>query len=172
MKYLIKTARIGLRKMTLDDAAHLLMIHTDPGYHDYIPDRGITDLAKSRDFIAEKIIPAYEKFGYGYYLASKLSDNAVIGMAGLMKRDAIGDVDIGYGLRPQYQRQGFAIEMATALKQYGHDVLAIDRIVAIANPENSASVALLAKLGLTYAGMTELAPNDVVGLYTPDAKSV
>jgi len=122
MKYLIKTERVGLREMTLDDAATMLAIHSDPGYHDYIPDRGITNMQKDRDFTPEKILPADEKLGYGYYLACHLKEDAVIGMAGLMKREAVGEVDIGYGLRPQYHRHGYAIEMAKVLKQYAHDV--------------------------------------------------
>jgi RimJ/RimL family protein N-acetyltransferase len=59
-----------------------------------------------------------------------------------------GDVEIGYGMAKSYWGRGFASEAAAATMKYGFEQLHLPRIVAIAWPENTASLRVLEKLGM------------------------
>ena len=79
-----------------------------------------------------------------------------IGICGLIKRDSLEDVDIGFAFLPQYWGKGYAHEAARAVLDYGKDVLGLKRIVAITSIDNESSAKLLGKLGLRFEGLLKL----------------
>ncbi|HEY2291546.1 MAG TPA: GNAT family N-acetyltransferase, partial [Thermoanaerobaculia bacterium] len=76
-----------------------------------------------------------------------------IGICGLVKRDFLADVDIGFALLPGFWGQGYAYEAASAVMEHAKEALGLKRIVAITNPENHSSIRLLEKLGLKFDRM-------------------
>ncbi|HSN89415.1 MAG TPA: GNAT family N-acetyltransferase, partial [Thermoanaerobaculia bacterium] len=71
---------------------------------------------------------------------------------------------------PRFWSKGYAIESASAVMTYGREVLGLERIVAVTAPDNEASIRVLGKLGLKFAGMVKLAGYDTESrLFTPDA---
>jgi RimJ/RimL family protein N-acetyltransferase len=70
-------------------------------------------------------------------------------MCGLIKRDTLEDVDLGFAFLSRFWGNGYAYESAAAVMSYAKMRLGIDRIVAITSPNNQASVKLLRKLGFT-----------------------
>ena len=79
-----------------------------------------------------------------------------VGMCGLLKRDVLADVDIGFAYLPQFGGQGFATEAALATMDYGRNTLGLKRIVAITAPDNEASQNVLRKIGLRYEKTLQL----------------
>jgi RimJ/RimL family protein N-acetyltransferase len=77
-------------------------------------------------------------------------------MCGLIKRESLADVDVGYAFLPQYWSQGYASEATAAVMDYGRRTLGLKRIVAIVAPENYRSIKLLEKLGLQFEQMIRL----------------
>jgi RimJ/RimL family protein N-acetyltransferase len=77
-------------------------------------------------------------------------------MCGLLKRDALEHPDIGFALLPEFWGQGYAYESAAAVMAFGKDVLGLDRILAVTNPDNYSSMRLLEKLGLRANGVVTL----------------
>jgi RimJ/RimL family protein N-acetyltransferase len=75
------------------------------------------------------------------------------GICGLIKRDTLEDVDIGYAFLPRYRGRGYALEASRAALAYGRDALGLRRIVAITDPDNDASARLLGRLGLEFSRM-------------------
>jgi len=73
-----------------------------------------------------------------------------IGMCGLVNRESLDDIDIGFALLPEYSNLGYAYEAAKATMDYAKDTLAIEKIVAITNPDNHKSIKLLNKIGLEF----------------------
>jgi RimJ/RimL family protein N-acetyltransferase len=71
-------------------------------------------------------------------------------MCGLLKRETLEDVDIGFAFLPEFWNQGYASEAAAGVLSYAKDVLKLPRIVAITNKDNDASGKLLEKLGLHF----------------------
>jgi RimJ/RimL family protein N-acetyltransferase len=77
-------------------------------------------------------------------------------MCGLIKRETLADVDIGFAFLPEFWNKGYALESATAVFSYGKDVLKLPRIVAITNKDNVTSGKLLERLGLHFDRLIDL----------------
>ena len=104
---------------------------------------------------------SYEKNGFGLYLIGLRETNESIGMCGLIRRENLEDVDIGYALLPRYWSKGYATEAAQATKALAKDVIGLKRIVAIVDPANEGSIHVLEKLGLRYEKMVRLSADDI-----------
>ena len=79
-----------------------------------------------------------------------------IGICGLVKRDTLPDVDVGFAFLSRYWSRGYAAESAAAVLAYGTRQLRLPRIVAITAPDNRASIAVLEKIGLKFERMVKL----------------
>jgi RimJ/RimL family protein N-acetyltransferase len=95
------------------------------------------------------------------YLVLLKETNEPIGMCGLIKRDSLEDVDIGYAFRPAFWGKGYAVESAQAVKAYAQEVLGLKRLVAITDPANEGSIRVLEKIGLRFKKMVKLAEDDI-----------
>jgi RimJ/RimL family protein N-acetyltransferase len=164
----LETDRLALRRLTTDDAELILELLNQPSYLRYIGDKGVRTLDDARNYILKGPMDSYERFGFGLYL-TLLKESAVpIGLCGLLKRDFLEDVEVGYALLPQFWSKGYAFEAAAAVMAYGKDVLKIERIVAITAPDNEGSIRVLEKLGLKFDRMIRFAgAGDEVRLFTP-----
>lgn len=80
-------------------------------------------------------------------------------MCGLIKREELPDPDIGFALLPDFMNKGFAFEAATAVLQDARDRLQLKQVLAIATPDNEASIQLLRRLGFRFEGVTRLSPD-------------
>lgn len=156
----METKRLRLRELCVDDAPFMLALLNDPEFLSNIGDRNVRTLGDARAHIAEKYLDHYARHGFGIYLVVRKRDGASIGMCGLVNRDALDDVDIGYAMLPAYRRRGYALEAARATLKHAYDALGLDRVVALTWPGNDASAALLEKLGMKYERTLRLADGD------------
>ena len=83
-------------------------------------------------------------------LVERKEDGVPMGMCGLIKRDTLPDVDLGFAFLPAYRGQGYAYEAGLASRDYGVEELGLERIVAMTSPDNDASGKLLLRLGFEY----------------------
>ena len=74
-------------------------------------------------------------------------------MCGLLKRDWLADVDIGFAFLPRFCAKGYAFEAASSVLAHARDALGLKRVMAITSPDNVASMGLLAKLGFRFEGV-------------------
>jgi len=93
---------------------------------------------------------SYARNGFGLCLTQLKEGEVPIGICGLVKREGLEDVDIGYAFLPQFWSKGYATEAASAIMDYGQNVLGLSRIVAITAPDNEGSIRVLEKLGLRF----------------------
>ena len=142
-----------------DDAPFILELLNDPSFIRNIGDRGVRTLDGARAYIRQGPLASYERFGFGLWLV-ELKDGAPIGMCGLLKRDVLEDVDIGFAYLPAYQAKGYGFEGARAVLDHGRDVLRLQRIVAIVNNDNAPSARLLEKLGMKFERMVQPFPDE------------
>lgn len=143
----IETARLNLRKLGLHDAPFILQLLNEAGFLRFIGDKGVRTLADAREYILKGPMDSYRRFGFGLYLTA-LRDGTPIGICGLVKRDTLMDVDVGFAFLSQHWSRGYAAESAAAVLAYGRATLGLSRIVAITAPDNQGSIAVLAKIGL------------------------
>ena len=146
----VKTERLLLRTVTANDASIILELLNEPAFIANVADRGVRTVADAANYIAEKITPSYEKHGFGFYIIELKDSGMPVGMCGLIKRDALEEVDIGYSILERYWRHGYAYDAARAVLEYARDVIGLPRVVAITSHHNSASQALLIKLGMRH----------------------
>jgi len=147
---IIETDRLVLRRMTAADAPVVLALLNDPLFLRFIGDRGVRTPADAAAYIERGPLASYTQHGFGLYLVSLKTDAAAIGMGGLIKREGLDDVDLGFAYLPQYGGRGYATEAAAAILHYGRTVLGLPRIVAITAPDNAASINVLQKVGLRH----------------------
>jgi ribosomal-protein-alanine N-acetyltransferase len=145
-----ETPRLRLRHLTDADAAFVLELLNEPDFIRNIGDREVRTLDAARRYIQLGPVASYSQHGFGLFLV-ELRDCAVpIGICGLLKRDYLADVDVGFALRESFRGKGYAFEAASAVLQLGQQVLGLSRIVAITSPDNHASMSLLRRLGLEF----------------------
>ncbi|HTV96354.1 MAG TPA: GNAT family N-acetyltransferase [Steroidobacteraceae bacterium] len=151
----LESARLRLRRLDPSDAGFILELLNEPAFLRYIGDKGVRTLSDAREYIEKGPLESYRRCGFGLYLTS-LGDGTPIGICGLVKRDGLADVDVGFALRSRYWSQGYAAEAAAAVLDYARRGLLLRRIVAIAAPDNHASICVLEKIGMKFECMVRL----------------
>jgi RimJ/RimL family protein N-acetyltransferase len=141
---ILETARLALRTIEEADAPFYLNLVNTRQFIDNIGDRGIRTLAAAREAIASGPVAMQATLGHSIYLVALKDSGAAIGMCGLIKRETLADVDLGYAFLPPYFGRGYGYEAAAA----------------ITSPGNVASNALLTKLGMQFEQMVYLHPDD------------
>jgi RimJ/RimL family protein N-acetyltransferase len=157
---ILETERLTLRQMTPADAAFMLQLLNEPSFIENIGDKGVRTLEDAHHYILTGPVEMYRRHGFGLYRVDLKDTATPIGMCGLLKRDTLEHVDIGYAFLPKYWSKGYALEAARAVMAYGKDTLDLDRIVAIVSPHNEGSIKLLQKIGMKFEKMLRLTPAD------------
>jgi RimJ/RimL family protein N-acetyltransferase len=157
---LLETERLFLRKLTVEDADFIFGLVNQPSFIQNIGDKGVRTKADAIAYIQNGPMASYERLGFGLNLVVLKSGEIPIGICGLLKRESLPDVDIGFAFLPEYWSQGYGAESAAAIMHHGREVEGIGRILAITAPNNHASIKLLEKLGFKFEGMTRLSEGE------------
>ena len=150
------TERLSLRRLSCDDAGFILRLLNEPSFIQNIGDKGVRDMDDACSYILNGPVASYEKFGFGLWLVELKEGGVAIGMCGLLKRDALEDVDLGYAFLPEFWSRGYALESAAVVLSYARETLGLKRVVAITNVDNQSSIRLLEKIGFEYEKMVRL----------------
>ena len=102
----LETERLLLRQFSAEDAGFILELLNEPSFIQNIGDRGIRTLADAASYITNIPIASYAKNGFGLYAVILKETNELIGMCGLIKRESLDDVDIGYAFLPEILVEG------------------------------------------------------------------
>lgn len=151
----IRSERLDLRRLGLDDAEFILELLNEAAFLRFIGDKGVRNLADARDYILKGPMDSYGRHGFGLYAAC-LRDGTPAGICGLVKRDGLADVDVGFAFLSRHRAKGYATESAAAVLSHAARVLRLRRVVAITAPENLGSIAVLEKIGLKFERMIRL----------------
>ncbi|WP_426339429.1 GNAT family N-acetyltransferase [Pseudoduganella sp. S-14] len=168
---MIDTRRLTLRPATVDDAAFYLRLVNEPSFLENIGDKGVRDLDGARAALLAGPVAMQARLGYSLWMVVRKEDGAAIGMCGLIKRDTLPDTDIGYAYLPAYWGQGYAWEAASAAMAYGRDVVGLPRLLGIVSPGNTASSALLMKLGMRFVERLDSGKTDLYRMEFPPRHS-
>ena len=157
----LETERLLLQYLSTQDAEFILELLNDPAFIRNIGDRGVRTIDGANSYILNGPVASYAKNGFGLYLVKLKETNESIGMCGLIRRDTLEDVDIGYAFLPKFWSKGYAVEAARAVKEYAKNAIGLNRIVAIVDPENEGSIRVLEKIGLQFEKMIRLSEDDI-----------
>ena len=142
--------------MSLDDAEFIVQLLNDPAFLRFIGDKRVRTAEDARQYLVSGPLDSYQRHGFGLWLVELTGSGIPIGICGLLKRDTLSDVDIGFAFLPQYRSRGYASESAGAVMEYGRTVLGLRRIVAITNDDNTDSHRVLEKIGMSFDRMIRL----------------
>jgi RimJ/RimL family protein N-acetyltransferase len=156
---LLATARLNLRTVDAGDAAFYLALLNDPAFVEQLGDRGLRTLEDAQEALLAGPIAMQEARGHSLYVVELRDSGVPIGMCGLIKRDSLDGVDIGYAFLPAWRGQGYAFEAGTAVLGFAPS-LGLRRVLAITSPNNIASNYLLRKMGMRFERFVHLAPGD------------
>ena len=146
---MIETERLIFRPYTEEDLPKLVEQRSDPDVNRYLggPAR------QNAEALATRIrfyIDCYAKFGFGQCAMIWRETGDVIGTAGLQPLEDTGEIEVGYSIVKPYWGRGIGTEAAKGWMTHGFDHAGLDRIVAVAVEENTASRRIMEKLGMRY----------------------
>ena len=153
----VETERLRLRRWREDDLDALAAIFAEPEVWRYPMGRGLTT-EESERFLARQITH-WGRHGFGMWAAEARATNELLGYIGLsvptVLPQVLPAVEVGWRLHPRWWGAGLATEGGRASLRHGFDVVGLDRIISIFEPENVASGRVMAKLGLQDWLVTE-----------------
>jgi RimJ/RimL family protein N-acetyltransferase len=155
----LATERLSLRWLVPSDAPFILELTTQPSWMRNIGDRGVRDLPTAEGYIRNGPLASYAAKGFGLWCVVRTTDNVPVGMCGFIKRDSMDDPELAYAYLERYHGMGYGSEAAVATMAYGRRTLGLQRIAAIVDPTNTASIKILERVGMTYRGPIQM-PGD------------
>ncbi len=156
----IETERLLLRPFARDDLDEFASINADAGVMRYIGD-GKPQTRAQTEMRLNVILEHWAQHGFGLWALVNKASNALIGFCGLQYLDNTAEIEVGYRLARQFWGLGYASEAAAATLRYAFEVLGLDRIVAVVQPENVASQSVIEKIGLRYVKDARFYNSDV-----------
>lgn len=146
---MIETERLICRPVTHDDLPWLIEMRSIESVYRYL---GGTELqnaeavTKRMDFYVE----CHEKFGFGMCIMLLKATGEQIGTSGLQPLGDTGEIEVGYTLFQQYWRKGLGYEAALGWLNFGFREKQLERIVAVAHPDNTGSWRIMEKCGMKF----------------------
>lgn len=145
--YEIETSRLLLRQLNSADLNDLCRIYANPEIMKYI---GETKTKQQVKKYINMMLESWEKNNLGMWAIIFKSNGHFIGDGGICFLEKTPEIEVGYVLEKSYWHLGLATEVAKASLRYGFEVLSLDRIIAVADPENAASRRVMEKVGMKY----------------------
>jgi RimJ/RimL family protein N-acetyltransferase len=161
---ILETGRLTLHELTAEDAPFILELLLSRGFQENIGDRGVRDLEGARGYI-ERTRAGYAANGFGLWRCDLGATGEPAGICGLVKRDGLDHPDIGYAFLEGFWGSGLASEAAAATLAYARETLGLKTVVAIVQPANGGSIAVLRKIGMQAAGLIELPGHEEPSAY-------
>ena len=148
--------RIVLQPLAARDAGFLCTLLNTPGFLAHIADRGVRSPQQALDYLREGPQRSYAEHGLGLWRIGRRGDDLPLGVCGLLRRDFLDTVDLGYALLPEHAGQGYAHEAASLCLTLARERFGMRRVLAIVNADNPRSIGLLRRLGFVDTGPIRL----------------
>ena len=146
---ILKTDRLTLREITVDDVDRLYEIYAEPGITDFIEplyeDRD-EEIVYTKDYIKYQ----YGFYGYGLWIVVENDTGRTVGRAGLTNRAGYLEAELAYVIEKDRQGRGYATEALNAILKYAGDELYLESLNCFVMPGNEISIHLCEKLGFKY----------------------
>jgi [ribosomal protein S5]-alanine N-acetyltransferase len=145
---ILKTKRLLLRKMVLEDAPALFFLRSDESVLKYLNKEPSTGLQEIVYFISSINKSVDEDETIMWAITLKENPALLIGTVCFWNISKENHrAEIGYLLHPQYWGRGIMTETLLQVIDYGFSVLKFHSITAVINPDNTGSATILEKLG-------------------------
>lgn len=147
-KIILETKRLILREFVAEDFSELYIILSDRETMKYYS--SAFDEAKVRRWINWSL-ENYQKYGFGLWVVILKENGRFIGDCGITMQNINGQIkpEIGYHIKKEYQRQGYATEAAQACRDYGFNNTSFDALYTYMNYTNTPSAKVAINNGMS-----------------------
>ncbi len=142
----LTTTRLTLRGWQDSDADAFARITSDPDFVRYIGDGQPIDADQSWRLMAT-IVGHWHLRGFGLWLVEETQTGKFVGRVGLWQPSGWPDIEIGWGIAPEFWGKGFASEAANAAMAWAFNELNLESLVSLIHPDNEASKRVALKMG-------------------------
>ncbi len=153
------TERLVVRDWAADDAEAAFGIYGREEVTKWLgapPMQPVASLEAMREVVRRMIARSAEQPGYGLWPMVRRDDGALVGAILLAPVPAgDGTVEIGWHVNPDYWGHGYATEAARAVIRLAFGSRDLDRVIAVVYPDNTRSLAVCRRLGMTHHGRTD-----------------
>lgn len=156
---MLETERLVLRRFDENDTDAVFALRSDAAMMHFI--RAPQNRQESVNWL-ELVSSLWKTDRIGFCAVVEKRSGELIGWCGLWGLKETGETEIGYAIAPKFWGRGLGSEAARAFLRYGFETLRLDKIVAVAAPENAASRRVMEKLGMTYDYTGEFYGRDLV----------
>ena len=151
---MLETERLLLRKFTPDDLPRLVEIRSAPEVYQYLGGLKLQN-PQAIEKRLKDYIESYDRYGFGACAMIWKETGEMFGWSGLMMLEDYNEIEVGYGMSKEFWRRGIGLECARAWLEFGFEKKNLERIVALAEPENTGSWRIMEKLGMRYEKTVE-----------------
>lgn len=152
---ILETERLKVRETTPRDIDEFYRIYSDPSITQYMEDL-FPDRKQEIEYIKAYVKQIYEFYGFGLWTVLHKENGRVIGRAGLNVREGYEIPELGFVIDVEYQGQGYAFEVCSAILKYAGEELEFPAVQAFVDENNQCSVYLLEKLGFAFDSEVDL----------------
>ncbi len=144
-----RTRRLLLTRLRRSDLHDLLCMHHDPRVTPTVSGSGRDSHAEA---LGEELVSQWERHGFGWWAVRDPASGHFIGRGGLRPAivDGAPEVEVGFGLLPEFWGRGYATELARVSIAQGFVRLALPDVISLALPGNRASRRVMEKARLRY----------------------
>lgn len=146
---MFETDRLILKKITMEDLPWLIEMRVPDAVNRYLGGPAMQN-AEALTARVPFYLECHKTLGFGFCTMSLKLNGEKIGTSGLQPLENTGEIEVGYNLSEKYWRQGFGFECAMAWLRFGFETAALERIVAVAHPDNIGSWKIMEKCGMKY----------------------
>lgn len=165
----LETTRLRLREFTVGDAAFVMELVNEPAWLRFIGDRNVHSLEDARAYVTRVPVASYARNGFGLWAVELVATDEPLGMCGLVKRETLTDVDLGFAFLSRHWGKGYARESAAITVDLARRRFRLPRLVAITDVDNHASQKVLANVGFRYDRLIQDAEKgEELSLYVQD----
>lgn len=151
---MIETERLRLRSFHPDDLDnHHRLVYGQAETMRFIGD----GTPHTREQTA-KLIDGFIDYGKTHPFtiwAVETLDGEFMGQCGLINIPNSTEIEVAYAFGQPYWGQGYATEAARASVRYGFEYGGLERLIAVAYPDNKASQRVMQKIGMHPEGLTD-----------------
>ena len=111
----------------------------------------LDDVVVSREWVEKEVLSSRARFaesGCGLWTLTERGRDAIVGFVGFRPFFDPPELQLLYGLLPSVWGRGYATEAARAAIDHAFGVLGLEEVYAASDPPNTASIALLGRLGM------------------------
>lgn len=148
---MLETKRLFLRKLKDYDVEEIFKMRSDVEIMRFIREPQ-TKKEESRKWI-EMISERWDDEKIGFCGVIEKETKRFVGWCGLWRLKETKEIEVGYAINKDFWGKGYASESAKGCLEYGFNELNLDKIVAVADPENIASQNVMKRIGMKYAGI-------------------